>query len=310
MNMDKTLKEHLTCQDWLPFYASDVLETAQRAAVERHLQICEQCRADLSLWQSVSVEVEKSNARFIPPIQLVNQALAQVRQNGQRSPSLSQSLRRSWTLLRAQLPLVRREIWPASAAVMAIGFFIAILAGDARGIRAAAPLAAAACVALIFGAENDPSAELALATPTSPRQILLARMALVFGYNLVLALIASLALLPILPQTLHLASLGNVILSWLGPMAFLSTGALLLSQFIGSANAISAAYAAWITQFLAAMESQPPAAAGNLVPLQAALNWYSQFWANPTSLLLLSVILLGIALWQTGKPGLILSRQA
>ena len=61
---------------------------------------------------------------------------------------------------------------------------------------------AAACVSFIYGPENDLAYELALSTPTSPRTILLARLALVFGYNLGLVPIATLGLQPALHQQL------------------------------------------------------------------------------------------------------------
>jgi hypothetical protein len=103
---------------------------------------------------------------------------------------------------------------------------------------------------------------MALATPTSPWQILVARLALVFGYNLVLALAASLALLPVLPGSL----LGSLILGWLGPMTFLSAVALAFSFWLGNDGTIAVTYPAWIGKWIAGSLLNDPKA-----PLSGAL---------------------------------------
>lgn len=56
---------------------------------------------------------------------------------------------------------------------------------------------AAVGLALVYGPEVDPGLELALATPTAPRSVLLARMTLVFAYDLGLALAANAVVLAV-----------------------------------------------------------------------------------------------------------------
>ena len=142
--------------------------------------------------------------------------------------------------------------------VIGLGFIAALIAEQAGFVYALAPLIAAACVSLIYGPENDPAYELTLSTPTSPRQILLARLVLVFGYNLALVIVAMLALLPALPDQQPV--LGTLALTWLAPMTFLSAAALALSLWIGATNAISITYVAWLAQFLAGPLLSPQAA--------------------------------------------------
>jgi hypothetical protein len=103
-------------------------------------------------------------------------------------------------LVASQVPLVRREIWPASTVVMAIGAAVSLTTAGRVGatpgtaLALLAPLAAALGIAMIYGEENDPALELALTSPTSPRLIVLARLVLVLAWDLGLAIAASLAL--------------------------------------------------------------------------------------------------------------------
>ena len=81
----------------------------------------------------------------------------------------------------AQIPLVKRDIWPTSLLVLALGFVITLIADQAGFLFAIAPLVSAGGLAFIYSKENDPAFELVLSTPISQIQILLARSALVFA---------------------------------------------------------------------------------------------------------------------------------
>jgi hypothetical protein len=287
------MSEHARINDLLPLYISGGLDEAARRAVEAHLPHCRVCRADLLLWQAVEEEVTAAPGATPPAV--VERALLDIRTAERAGSRWRRPARRAWQILRSQVGLVRRDIWPASAAVMALGYITAVLVGEVRVIGALAPMLAAGSIAAIYGAENDPALELALATPTSPRQILLARMALVFGYNLILALAATLALLPMVPA----AMLGGLILGWLAPMAFLSALALTLSLVVGTGSAITVVYVAWLARPLVVSlpETLSPAMAG----VRLALAGYTRLWASPALLLALAAILLAIALWRVGR---------
>jgi hypothetical protein len=174
-----------------------------------------------------------------------------------------------------------------------MGVIVTLLLKKVEIVRFVAPLVAAASLAAIFGPEHDPAYELTRATPTSPWKVLLARLTLVHGYNLLLALASSLFLLTILPSTL----LWTLILGWLGPMTFLSALALLLSLWIGTSNSVAMAYGLWLIQFPRFELVLSPATAAWTPILEA----YRQFWSSPLLLIGLGFLLLVATLWSAGR---------
>jgi len=284
------MNEHQGYEDRLPLYAAGQLKALERAEIEQHLHTCAECRADLEMWRAVGSEVAIRSSQISSPPGLAERALAHL-----HAPSpLRRALLQATSLLHAQAYLVRREMWPASAILMAISTVVTYLLGKTEVIHFIAPLVAAASLAAIYGPEHDPASELTLATPTSPWKVLLARLTLVHAYNLFLALVASLFLLLLIPPEL----LGRLILGWLGPMTFLSALALLLSLWIGTGNSIAIAYGLWLVQFpnygLVIETSKTPA----WVEL---LEAYRQFWGSPPLLIGLGTLLLVIALWTVGR---------
>ena len=87
------------------------------------------------------------------------------------------------------------------------------------------PIVAAIGVAFIYGPVVDPALEIELATPASTRLILLARLVLVFGFNLALGLMGSVVLAGLRSEV----SLWPLVMTWLAPMAFLSALAFMLT---------------------------------------------------------------------------------
>ncbi len=295
--------------DALPFYAAGTLNPAQRKQIDEHLAACPACQQDLRLWRAAGQEIRQADRALHPAgapgpaayVHLAQQALQT--QAASRPASLLGLLRQTVRLIHAQIPLVRRELWPASAAVMGIGWALAAFSANSGLVYALAPLLAAASLAAIYGPENDPGMELALSTPTLPRQVLLARMALVFGYDLLLALVASLGLLPWISPAGLLALVG----SWLGPMAFLSAAALVLSLRIGPGNAVFVTYLAWLGQLLARQSLAAPESLANLWPQTwertlPLLSSYVAFWQSPAALLGLAALLIGLSAWLVGRP--------
>jgi hypothetical protein len=138
-----------------------------------------------------------------------------------------------WLLLRSQLRVVRRELWTASALVMALGTLVTVSVVDPSAPDAVlpivffAPLVAALGIAFLYGPDVDPALEIELAAPLSTRVVLLARLVLVSGFNLLLGLIASFALVAITPAL----SFWPLVTTWLAPMAFLSALAFLLTMW-------------------------------------------------------------------------------
>ncbi len=277
------MNEHQYFTERLPLYAAGRLGIPERAEIERHLQTCAGCRADLQLWRAVGSEVAASSGAAPVLPALAEGALRQI-----HAPSpLRRTFFQAAGLLRAQAYLVRREMWPASALIMGMSVIVAILSGKVEVIRFIAPLVAAASLAAIYGPEHDPASELTLATPTSPWKVLLARLTLVHAYNLLLSLAASLLLLPVISPDL----LGRLILGWLGPMTFLSALALLLSLWIGASTSVAIAYGLWLIQYPRYELSLSPDTVWMKV-----LEVYRQFWGSPLMLIGVGVLLLIIAL--------------
>ncbi len=287
------MNEHEQLVEWLPLYVTGRLNAADRQAVERHLVACADCRAEVALWRAVATEIVAADQALSAPPDLAARALARLPTRAHRPARLRQAL----ALLQAQAPLLRRELWPATALVFVLGYCVARMAGATQFIQAFAPLVAAASFSIIYGPEHDAAAELTLATPTSPWQILLARLTLVFGYDLLLALAASFGLMPLLPP----AGLGALILSWLGPMAFLSALALVLSLWIGTENAITLTYGAWLVRWLATATPTPLSPLVSLTSLAGFFRLYERFWETPLLLLALAGLLLALALWLAGR---------
>lgn len=283
---------HEVFETFLPLYAAGQLSEVERAKIEAHLPTCAACQADLKLWQAVSGEIGMANRALAAPPALAERALERI-----HAPNrLALAFRYTWQLLCAQAFLVQREIWPAAALVMFMGVVVALIAERASILYFLAPLMAASTLAMLYGPENDPALELSLATRTSLWKILLARLSLVSGYNLLLCLAASLIMLFILPPGL----LGVLILGWLGPLTFLSALALLLSIWLGTSQAITITYSLWLLQYI-------PFKAMGLWFNSPGLDWttlvYQQFWHSPLLLLPLSLLLVGLALWSANQSG-------
>jgi hypothetical protein len=280
---------HPRYEEWLPLYVVGQLSELDRAEMQLHLDTCPECQADLTMWKAVSREIVETSRAVTAPPRLDERALERIH----APSSLRRAFLQAFNLLYAQAYLVRREMWPASAIVMAIGVVVAFLLGKVEIIRFIAPLAAAASLAAIFGPEHDPASELTLATPTSPWKVLLARLTLVHGYNLLLALVASLFLLTLVSPEM----LGALILGWLGPMTFLSALALLLSLWIGAGNSIAIAYGLWAIQFPRYELVVSPSTAAAWLPV---LEAYRHFWGSPLLLIGMGLLLLVLALWSAG----------
>lgn len=203
-----------------------------------------------------------------------------------------------WPLLvlRAQMRVVRGEIWAASALVMALGTLVTLTTFGAASTETfplvlLAPVVTAIGVAFLYGPDVDPALEIQLATPASPRLLLLARLLLLFGYDLVFGLVGSAAL--VLLQTD--ISLWPLVMTWLAPMTFLSAMAFLLSVlFKDPLIGVMASTAVWsfhaVTRLADLNELSIFAAVPNLAG-EAARPW---LW-------LLGVLMGVAALWLAGR---------
>jgi hypothetical protein len=197
-----------------------------------------------------------------------------------------------WTgwLLQAQLRVVQQEIWLASALVMVLGLFVTLtmrpgLAPEMLPLVWVAPLVAAVGVAFLYGPTADPALEIELAAPISPRLVVLARLLLVFAFDLILGLLSSVVLV-----LLHSGwSLWSLVWLWLAPMTFLAALAFLLSMlFVEPLISVSICLVLWGIQVIRAFP-----------PFAAFPNWLAQ--EGQPWLWLLTALCVGVALWLAGR---------
>lgn len=196
-------------------------------------------------------------------------------------------------LIRCQIPLIGQSIWAASAIVLAVGMIVAVIYQRAGGtapylLTLAAPIVAAVGIALLYGPEHDPATELECAMPISPALILLARLVLVYSYDLLLAVATSVVLWLLVGHI----TLSELILSWLAPMLFLSALALALSVIWSSQGAIVIAFSLWGMRVL--LLTHPRA-------LDDLAGFYSVFWSNQGLLCLLAVLCIGLAFFRVTR---------
>lgn len=269
-------------------YAAKQLNENERAEFEYHLSGCSDCQADLTLWASVSSEINASDSAIAAPVHLADSALEAI-----HAPSkLTRAFKSTAQLLRMQLLLMHNELWIGSAALMFIFLAMALLVARVEVLHFFVPMIAAGMVTLIYGSEHDPATELTFSTPISPWKILLARLTLVSAYNVLLTGCATLILILILP----LQNLGEFMLGWLAPMTFLSALALLLSLWIGTGNAIFVSYTLWAAQYAALTSFSEWFAAA-----APWLEMYRRFWKDPALLFLLGFTFILFALWSVGR---------
>ncbi|GGO71789.1 hypothetical protein [Nonomuraea cavernae] len=200
--------------------------------------------------------------------------------------------RRAWQLLVMEARLLHPGVWAASFLVMAVcaGFAAMRVVVPEVVLGLSVPLVAGTGVAGLYGPERDRAFEVVAVTPTSPRVVLLARVTLVFGYDLVLALLVSgvLAVAGGSP-----GGVAGLVTAWLGPMALLAAVALLLSVCWRPGGAIGVALAAWCVPALAEVTDAP-------VPDGYRVLWQSGPWT-----IALAVALAGTAVALAGRVELL-----
>lgn len=157
-----------------------------------------------------------------------------------------------WLLLMRQARLIPRALWVGSTlSLLCLALFgVAVpFERSAGALLLLAPLIAATGVAFVYSRETDPALELALATPTSVRLILLARVTLALGFDLLLTLGGS-----TLIATAHGQSAASLFALWFGPALLLSSATLCLSLLAGPVVAVASATAVWGAQLIAVSE--------------------------------------------------------
>ncbi|MBC8100488.1 MAG: hypothetical protein H7Y11_13680 [Armatimonadetes bacterium] len=164
----------------------------------------------------------------------------------QRQLTYSEKWRQGLLILSAQRRMVSGITWVASTLVLVLGVIVTLFTSASEvntlPFVIAAPLVTAVGAAFLYGEDTDAGAELQYAAPVSPQVILLARLVLLFGFNLALSLVGS-ALLTTVNAHIGFTPL---IMTWLAPMMFLSAFAFLLSVvFFDPLLSVILAMAVW-----------------------------------------------------------------
>lgn len=198
-----------------------------------------------------------------------------------------------WQMLRAQMRIVRSEIWAASTLVMVLGVFVSFVLAQEGNAGAPlvllAPLVAATGIAFLYNPADERIWELERVTAVSPRLLLLVRLLLVFGYDLLLSVLGSLILALLLPDL----TLWALVIRWLAPMTFLAALALLLTILTGFPElGMLVSMGIWTMQQIRTM--------GNLGVLVYFLPDLTAVSTQPW-LFVTAVLLLIIALWYSDR---------
>jgi Putative zinc-finger len=281
------------CTDLLAEHAAGVLTGPERTEVEAHLTACPSCRAALASWTAVAGAAAPpaaanpaANPAATPAAtSAVRAALARAALDPQPPAVRRRRLSFVAQLLRAELRLVRPSLWLASLLVMGCAVGLAVAGGNGAGatvLSLVAPLVAVAGVAGVYGPERDPAFDALAVTVTSPRLVLLARVTLVFAYDLALAMAASGVVRLAAPQV----GLVDLVAGWLGPMTLLSALSLLLATSISPTAPMSVAGTLWLLRALTI--GAPPLADGWLA---AAMR---EVWATNRATVAATLVLLAV----------------
>jgi anti-sigma factor RsiW len=233
-------------REFLAEYAAGTLPPERRAEVTAHLAVCGTCRADADAWHSLAVSTEEKPSPRVVRDALLCAALKPL------APLVAPTRRRPlFRLMCTQLRLVPVSTWVVSAVVIAGAVVVAWQgsAGAARPVLALAiPMVAALSLAGTCGRDHDGAAEIVATTLTGKTLVLLARLALVLGAEIGLAMVAS-GLLKLLGVP-H-SDFAELVRAWLGPTGLLSGLALLTAAVFGAGPAATAAMVVWLARLAA-----------------------------------------------------------
>ena len=284
----------------LASYRRGALAPGDAARVRDHLRACVACREELALRGALVRRSHEEMAVLAPPSPALLDRIWQEAPSAAAPAALLTGRRRSatlrrhgawaWALVCAQARLLPPAIWAISAAAMSL----ALVIGLAWNGHTFPPLvlgffvttSAAGGATLLYGPEHDPALEVALATQTRPRLVLLCRFVLGLGYNAVLAL--GVTLLLTLAQSGGFVQLAS---SWVGPMLLLTGLSLLLTVRRGSVAGVAAVAGLWCLRLILLI-----AAPGSSSGAQA-WSWLAAMWqTTPLTLAAAAILCLAAVL--------------
>ena len=237
----------------LPDYVNHRLGAPEVDRVVLHLAECAACATELHTWQQIAGAVQLAGAAVAAPSPAVLHRIRAALDGtagavSEAPPSTPAPWAQRARVLWAQTKILPISVWIASALAIALATAYALALQIEEGrliVGFALPLVAAIGMAFLYGPEVDSALEIALATPTSRRQLLLSRWSLLFGYDLLLSLGATLIL-----ATVHGTGLWSIAQLWMGPMALLSALSALASLLLGPTTAVATGATVWLMRLI------------------------------------------------------------
>jgi hypothetical protein len=201
------------------------------------------------------------------------------------------------TVVAAQVPVVRRQIWAATALVAGIGCLVVAVTGAGAGtvLALTAPVTAALGLAIIYGPDSDPCAEISLSCPVSPRTVLLARLVVVTAYDLTVGLAATL----LLAGTGSGGGLWSLVTMWLGPLLAMSALSVLLSVVFQPWAGVVTALCLWTLRVVTVSSA-------HLAVLATATGW---LWSTTPATAAVATVAIAAAVFAVGRRETLLDRQ-
>jgi hypothetical protein len=273
--------------DLLPDYLVQALADDEMAGVAAHLVACADCRAELRSWEGMqSAMLESSLALPSPSPQVLQRALATIDVPASAVMIPVRSRRQYAQVMLRQVRLLNPIIWPVTAlGIILAAVFAMTQPGKGTLIfNVVLPLISAVGTAFISGPENDPGLELLLATPISPRLVLISRWGWLLGYNLAIALVATFVL-----AAFQHGNYWSLVLLWVGPVALLSAFSVLVSAIATPVVAGAVAAALWLARF-----ADP----------NVGMDWQRAqdgIWQTSPFVLCLTLICLALAVFSIGR---------
>ena len=117
--------------DLLPAYVNGTLAATDAERVRHHLDACDACRVELQVWSAIGAAAPlATEPEGLPSLALLDRVWAEVDAPSERPRWLPEPVRDTASLLgqlaRAQVRLVPRGVWIASALTMAGGILLSL----------------------------------------------------------------------------------------------------------------------------------------------------------------------------------------
>jgi hypothetical protein len=264
----------------LVWYSNETLPAEERAAIESHLAHCKACQRDMADWSALRTAMQAAEALTPQPradlLARIEQRLDVAAPHVvlwhriQRFASRPAIL---LTLCRAQVRLIRRDLWWMPLAILPIAIALTFILHPwqqrANILAFVAALITAMGMALLYGQEADPAHEVILAAPTSPHLILAMRCCVVFGYDLLINLAGMLPLI----LTYGAITPTWLLANWLAPLCCLAAISLLLSVVLNPTVSILVCSLLWGLRAMSALDIVQ-----HTLQLSSIQEQYESFW--------------------------------